>query len=226
MPLSCRFCSMESAPLYAACACGWQDLERGAQISSRRSTQRRITEQMAGDKRFRLLAILWVAGLVALMLGGGFNLVVGNLALSPASARANSPQYLPAPPGPTTVASPELATFMGHLQKMTHKLNLSLVAENPGLSAFYLHEVEEVLEQVLATFPTHDGFPVGDMVSDYTLASLDPLSAFITSGDWIGASRSYVRFVDSCNSCHEATGHGFIKVNASSANPFNQNFDR
>ena len=121
---------------------------------------------------------------------------------------------------------PELATFMSHLQTMAYKLNLSIVAENSELSAFYLHEVEEVLEQIEVLFPDHDGYPVGEMVTAFTMRALDPVDDALVAADWTFASQSYGRFVESCNVCHGATGHPFIQITMTPMNPFNQNFGR
>ena len=158
---------------------------------------------------------------------GGYNLVSGSRTAQNAllSHAVNAPEK-PAVYDDEEENDLELATFMGHLQIMAHKLNLSIVAENAELSAFYLHEVEEVLEQIEALFPNHDGYPVGEMVTAFAMRALDPVDVAVASGNWTFASQSYGRFVESCNACHGATGHPFIVIKMSSMNPFNQDFGR
>ncbi len=185
---------------------------------------------MVKNGRFRILATLWVGGLLALLLGGGYNLVTGSRTAvrtgSPvASADAKALAFPVAAYGEGET-EPKLATFMGHLLTMAHKLNLSIVAENSELSAFYLHEVDEVLEQIEALFPDHDGYPVGEMVTAFAMRALGPVDAALSAKDWTLTSQSYGRFVESCNACHGATGHPFIRVTMTSMNPFNQNFGR
>ena len=180
---------------------------------------------MRKGKPSKILKSRWMVVLFALLLGGGYNLVSGSRTASETVlAVANTPT--PEAMDDEEESELELATFMGQLQTMAHKLNLSIVAENPELSGFYLHEVEEVLEQIEALFPQHDGFPVGEMVTSFALRALDPVEEGLLDEDWSYAARSYERFVESCNGCHDATGHPFIEIVTTSMNPFNQNFGR
>jgi len=178
---------------------------------------------MVREGRFGIVKSLWRGLIFALVLGGGYNLVTGSrtaqtVVVSPAIDAGYREEE--------EESGLELATFMGHLQIMAHKLNLAIVAENAELSEFYLHEVEEALEQIEVLFPDHDGYPVGDMVTTFAMRSLDPVDAAVASGDWIFASQSYGHFVESCNACHGATGHPFIVIKTTSINPFNQDFGR
>ena len=205
------------------------DLLVAAPSKGPRSTTDKTTE-MAKNGQFRILATLWISGLLALLLGGGYNLVSGSRT-APQTGSDVVSAYADAPPMQLVLsdedeADPELATFMGHLQTMAHKLNLSIVAENSELSAFYLHEVEEVLEQIEAVFPEHDGYPVSEMVNAFAMRALDPVEDALVAQDWTFASQSYGRFVESCNACHTATGHPFIQIKMTSMNPLNQSFGR
>ncbi len=179
--------------------------------------------------RFQLSPIALLLGAAALFLAGGTNIVVGKPELSLASVEVAGPAAFAPQVSPYNVkeeSAPELAAYMGDLQRMVHKLNLSLMAENPELSAFYLHEVEEVLEQAIEIFPHHDGFPVGEMLGKHALASLGPLEDALASEDWNRTSRGFLTLIESCNSCHWATSHGFIVITPASVNPFNQDFER
>lgn len=119
---------------------------------------------------------------------------------------------------------PELAAYMGELQRQTHKLNLSIVAENRPLADFYLHEVREVVTQIEERFPQHDGFPVAAL----TRAKLDPhlasLSATLREGSWQAARGKLGELVAGCNGCHVATDHAFVRIELTTANPYNQSF--
>ncbi len=119
---------------------------------------------------------------------------------------------------------PELATYMATLQHHTHKLNLSIQAENAALAGFYLREVEEASEQIEQRFPEHDGFPVAALVH----AQLDPrlaaLNEAIEGARWDQARNGLSDLIAGCNGCHAAAAHGFIRVEVTTANPFNQSF--
>ena len=143
--------------------------------------------------------------------------VAASLLLAAAFARVRADEH-PALP------EPELAGYMADLQHHTHKLNLSIEAENTELAAFYLHEVEEVAEQVVRLFPQHDGAAVAAMVRSLLLPRIGALRATIDGARWDEARMGVVDLVAGCNACHAAAGHGFIRVEVTDANPFNQSF--
>lgn len=119
---------------------------------------------------------------------------------------------------------PELAGYMADLQHHTHKLNLSIEAENAELAAFYLHEVAEVAEQVEQLFPQHDGVAVAALVKGLLLPRLGALRLALDASRWDEARSGLAGLVAGCNACHAAAGHGFIRVEVTDANPFNQSF--
>jgi hypothetical protein len=136
---------------------------------------------------------------------------VGGFALLDARAR-----------GPSV--EPELAASMGELQHHTHKLTLSIQAENPALAEFYLDEVEEVVRQIEQLFPYHDGHRVADLARAALGPRLAPLRGAVESSSWHQARAALSGLISGCNDCHAATGHDFIQIELTSANPFNQSF--
>lgn len=151
----------------------------------------------------RRVATAWIAASLVLVLAAGVASVRGR---------------------PVPLAPPELATYMGDLQRHTHKLMLSIDAENAALSAFYLHEVHEIAEQVEALFPEHDGVPVAALVGELLAPRVAALRGTLETGAWEAARGELGQLVDGCNACHAAAGHGFIRVELTTANPFNQSF--
>jgi hypothetical protein len=119
---------------------------------------------------------------------------------------------------------PELASYMGDLQHHTHKLTLSIEAENSALAEFYLHEVGEIAAQIEALFPEHDGVPVARLAHELLDPRLAALGAALSGSRWDDAHGGLRELVDACNACHAAAGHGFIRVEVTTANPFNQSF--
>jgi hypothetical protein len=151
------------------------------------------------------LAILGTAAAIVLLLGGS--------GLFPAFAR-----------GPAL--EPELATYMGGLQHHTHKLDLAIRSENAELAGFYLHEVEEISEQVEDLFPRHDGHAVAELVRTVLEPRLVELRSSLEESSWEDAGKSVSGLIEACNQCHAATGHGFIHIERTAGNPFNQSFGR
>jgi hypothetical protein len=120
--------------------------------------------------------------------------------------------------------SPELAGYMGDLQHHTHKLTLSIAAGNAELAEFYLHEVGESAEQIERLFPQHDGVPVAELAEKLLEPRLAALDRALERRRWDDAQRGLDELVAACNDCHAAAGHAFIRVEVTSANPFNQSF--
>jgi hypothetical protein len=119
---------------------------------------------------------------------------------------------------------PELAAYMSDLQHHTHKLDLSIRGENGALAEFYLHELREVSGQIERLFPRHDGIPVADLVRETLAAKLAALGGAVERERWDEARSGFSELIAGCNACHAAVGHGFIRVEPTSANPFNQSF--
>ncbi|NRA00798.1 MAG: hypothetical protein HRU01_30290 [Myxococcales bacterium] len=175
---------------------------------------------MAKDGRFRVLATLWVAGLAILVGTGGYNFVNGKQQVLASAADEWYPQ------DDETESALELATLMGRLQHHTHKLNLTLQAENLELARFYLDETDQILQQIDARFPVYENFPVSSMVRAFAFPPLAALSDALHEEDWSDAARRYEELVAACNQCHRATAHPFIEIVVSTSNPFNQSFER
>lgn len=157
------------------------------------------------DPRARLRAFVPAAALASvLVLAAGF-----------AWVRASQP-----------AVEPELAGYMSDLQHHTHKLTLSIAAENSALAEFYLHEVGETAEQIERLFPQHDGVPVAELAHELLDPRLVALDGALERARWDEAKSGLGELVAACNDCHAAAGHGFIRVQLSTVNPFNQSFEK
>lgn len=127
----------------------------------------------------------------------------------------------------SSIAAPSVGLLesMSWMQTYTHKLILSAEAENRRLVDFYLHEIEELAEDVLAGVPEYDGFPIGSLVESMLITEIDRLEEVVDQGDWEAIREGVSRLVASCNSCHAATDHEYIRITERSAgNPFLQEF--
>lgn len=135
----------------------------------------------------------------------------------------------PEPPAPTHDQEPELATFMGTLQRHSMKLGYSIDGRNQPLAAFYLHETREVLAELRELHqrvPEGDGLPIGKTSHIIMTPSLEMLADNLKKPDWPTAELAYHALIKGCNDCHTATQHQFIVVlPAQGPPPFNQKFN-
>lgn len=125
----------------------------------------------------------------------------------------------------TTFASGdvELAENMGQLQYFAHKAALSIDSKNQELAGFYAHELEEYIEDA-AKIESYDGYPVGKLIKSMLMPTFEGFEAALKTGDWKKASAKFDALLNSCNACHDATEHGFIKIERRSDNPYMQSF--
>jgi len=123
--------------------------------------------------------------------------------------------------------APELALLMGDLQRLTHKLALSADAGNAELAAFYLHESLEQLQTIQKEAPEYERLPIALLIDRLGLPAYEALQAAVTEKP---AKRERLlqgldAVVQSCNTCHMATQHGFLRITrGTEVNPFNQSF--
>ncbi len=118
----------------------------------------------------------------------------------------------------------DLIRHMGTMQYMAHKAGLAINSRNQLLASFYVHEIEEVIEKLDAV-ESYDGYPIASQVRSILVPSLENLEQAVRSGDWENANSRFDKFLASCNSCHQATDHAYIRVQRTTANPFMQSFD-
>ena len=122
---------------------------------------------------------------------------------------------------------PELAHYMSWLQRYAQKAGYAIQGKNKRLAYFYVHELEETLEDVMKHFASHDGKPIGALAKTMLLPTLEPLEKSLKAPkvSWKKAWTQYKAVIGSCNACHTTTGYGFVKITPSSGKaPFNQVF--
>lgn len=117
----------------------------------------------------------------------------------------------------------DLVKHMGTMQYMAHKAGLSIDARNQPLADFYVHEIEEIIEE-LETVQSFDGHPIGELVESMLLPGFENLEGAVKSGDWEAATQRFDDMLSACNSCHETTAHAYVRIQRSRSNPFMQSF--
>lgn len=119
----------------------------------------------------------------------------------------------------------ELAVAMGQLQTYTHKYALAVEANNHELASFYLHEVEESVEGIAEDVPSYEGYDINQLIEQYLEPEIEPTEEALESKNWDEIRKQTIKLVDTCNACHEASDHGFVKITPGfDNNPFNQDF--
>ncbi|ALO47621.1 hypothetical protein [Pseudohongiella spirulinae] len=123
--------------------------------------------------------------------------------------------------------TPGLAVQMKDMQYWTHKLALSIEAGNLELIDFYHHELEEAVEDLIDSVESYDGFPIAELTESMLEPALETLEDRLDEENLQGMRTAFAGVVQSCNSCHQVTEHGFIRIgDGFGNNPFNQIFTR
>lgn len=122
---------------------------------------------------------------------------------------------------------PELATYMGELQRLTHKLALSADAGNFPLVEMYAHESLLQIQKIQAEVPDYEGLPVALLIDRMGLPGFEAIQKAVAdrSDDPKVLVPAVGQLVQSCNNCHAAAQRGAIRITlGTDHNPFNQSF--
>jgi hypothetical protein len=118
----------------------------------------------------------------------------------------------------------ELVENMHQLQYFAHKAGLAIDKKNKPLLGFYAHELEEYIEEA-ASVEVYDDHPIGQLVNTILVPPFEKFEAAAKADDWVKTSNAFDEVVQACNSCHQATSHGFIVIKRTAHNPFMQSFE-
>ncbi len=146
---------------------------------------------------------------------------------APAQPKVQETGNAPLQPVTAEAAVPELAYFMGELQRLTHKMALAADAGNAELANFYLFECLEQLTKIQEEAPEYEGQPIALLIDRMALPLYEPLKEAVAAKP---ANRERMMagvnaVIQGCNGCHAATLHPFIRITAGTeVNPFNQSF--
>lgn len=117
-----------------------------------------------------------------------------------------------------------LVSQMGQLQYFTHKLGLSVSAKNQALQGFYVHEVEEVVEE-LTEVEDFDGIPIGELVKTILVPTLHKLEHAVKAKDAAAADTAFDEMLNACNTCHQNANRPYLQIKRLEDNPYFQSFD-
>jgi hypothetical protein len=106
----------------------------------------------------------------------------------------------------------EVAEFMGRLDRYHEKWWQAGKLGNAELAAFYLHEMEEAMEEIAEANVVEDGADVSAHMRTYGLPMVHQLEQRLKK-DGVSAMHADADvLVNTCNSCHAACGFPFIRV--------------
>lgn len=104
----------------------------------------------------------------------------------------------------------ELVLLMGRMQLFMNKLYFAGTGNNPQLRDFYVHEMEEIMEEIAEGEVMHEGVNISQNMKMYGVAQLEAFEEALEAGkDFTGA---YNGLVNACNSCHTASKYPFIII--------------
>ncbi|MCB9170134.1 MAG: hypothetical protein H6594_07275 [Flavobacteriales bacterium] len=128
----------------------------------------------------------------------------------------------PAASAPAPVKEPlqEVAPYMGRIQNYLQKYWLSVKAGNEPLAYFYVDEIEESMEAVEEMGLIDKGIPISAHMRTYGLATIKTIEKHMKEDGLARAADDLDLLVNTCNSCHERTGHDYINIQLPTASRF------
>ena len=120
---------------------------------------------------------------------------------------------------------PELADAMGQLQHYFHKFALAVDAQNHETATFYFHEVRASADGIKENIPGYEGYDIARFMRVFYDPAVEPIEEALANRNWEQVRERTIEMVQACNSCHNATAHGFVRITPGfDNNPFNQDF--
>ena len=123
--------------------------------------------------------------------------------------------------------SPEVGIAMAWIQRWTDKLGRAADAGHWELAGFYLHEIEETADELIAAgVIEEDGTNISELMKTMLMPAVESLEEAVAAQDLGPFVTHYTTFINTCNDCHVAAKHPFIKVTHPSIglNPWGQEF--
>ena len=119
----------------------------------------------------------------------------------------------------------ELVDLMSALQRYSHKIHLSLAADNNRLAHVYADEMKEVIETLEdIDEDDYDNHPIAKLVDKKLEPAFKALEHSLKGMNDLHPKAAFDRMIEACNSCHKATKHDFIRVEMNDTNPYLQSF--
>lgn len=106
----------------------------------------------------------------------------------------------------------EVAVVMSHIQRHTNKLFFAGKNANWPLASFYVHELEESMEEIEDGNIEDDGINISKLMKAMGIPALEGLEDAIKAEDTQAFDTAYQQLVTNCNACHQSTNHPYIVI--------------
>lgn len=106
----------------------------------------------------------------------------------------------------------EVAEYMARIHGYSNKLYFAAQAGEDDLVDFYLHEMEEAMEELEHAEIIEDGFNVSQAIRTFGLGGLEEYKSAYGSGGAEGVDSYHSELILRCNACHAQSGHGFLQM--------------
>jgi len=133
------------------------------------------------------------------------------LAQAPSAPPAAAPKADESKSAPKTYV-PGLEQFMAVILTEHAKLWYAGQAKNWPLADYQLGEIKEVMGDIQDFVPTFKNLPLADMIDSVITGQIAELEKAIAAKDAGKFAAGYDKLTQACNSCHQATGNGFVVI--------------
>ena len=106
----------------------------------------------------------------------------------------------------------EVSSIMTNIQRHFGKLYFAGTAQNWDLAEFYVHEVEEAMEELEEHNVIEDGINISKFVSIMGLTPLKDIDEAVDNKDLTAFKNAYTAQISQCNACHAASKHPYIRI--------------
>lgn len=111
---------------------------------------------------------------------------------------------------------PGIGFFMGRMQIFHEKLGISINEENVDLANFYIHELEDNIEEIEKFHAERKE----TQLLHSLIAPIEGIEDAIAAKDFSAAKEGYLQLTNTCNACHQAVDFEFIVVKVPTENRF------
>ncbi len=119
-----------------------------------------------------------------------------------------------------------LLETMGYYQRFSHKLWLAGNNENWELANFYVHELEEVTEDLIKNDFIDEGKNLSNLSESLLKGKIEKMEEAVRLKDQVIFRENYKLMISACNLCHQATNHPYLKMKVPDEKDiFNQSFE-
>lgn len=133
----------------------------------------------------------------------------------------NSPATAKSVKENNTPSNIELAVYMTRLQRYLEKAYWSANANNTALHEFYIHEMEETMEQVQEAGLVEDGVNISYNMLQFGIKSLETYEARVKEDGIASVPDHFQNLINGCNGCHLTSKKGFIQIQVPTVNQYN-----